>query len=39
VYRYLWFIVLKQLEISWETFYAADPKVARRAGLPYRKPR
>lgn len=34
----LWFIVLKQLGVSWEEFYAADSAVARRAGIEHRLP-
>lgn len=34
----LWSIVQKQLQVSWETFYAADPSVARRAGVTHQTP-
>ena len=34
----LWYIVLKQLGVSWEEFYAADREVARRAGVPHQPP-
>jgi hypothetical protein len=37
-YSALWFIVLKQLQVTWEAFYAADRGVARRAGIPHRPP-
>ena len=37
-YSALWFIVQKQLEVSWDDFYAADPDVAKRASVNHRIP-
>lgn len=37
-YGPLWAIVTKQLQVSWEAFYAADAGVARRANVRHRPP-
>jgi hypothetical protein len=34
----LWGMVIKQLGISWQEFYAADHGVAKRAGIPHVPP-
>ena len=34
----LYYIVLHQLQVTWEDFYAADAGIASRAGIPHRPP-